>query len=160
MGGGKRGRSKGGEVGAFFPSELHPIPGSAQACVPAAPYLLLPPFLVLFQAPDLLKQAALLLTQPHNLLIGISIILFPRPQDPSLLHEAQGLFHPILEQELPPPIPTPEGPHSSPRPGHLSPAQGCWWEAEAPSASWEPLASHGWTQSSGGREERDTWETC
>lgn len=75
--------------------------------IPAAPHLLLPPFLVLLQAPDLLKQAPPLLSQPHNLLVGIAVILFPRPHNPPPLHEAQGLSCLVLEPELPPSIPAP-----------------------------------------------------
>lgn len=41
------------------------------------PNLLPPPFLVLFQAPDLLQEPASLLSQTHNLLISILVVLCP-----------------------------------------------------------------------------------
>lgn len=60
-----------------------PCKTAPHARLSLAPHLLLPPFLVLLQAPDLLQQAAPLLSQPHDLLIGISVILCPPPQGPT-----------------------------------------------------------------------------
>lgn len=80
---GKKGRQKAGEAGRVFPQELYPTPGLAQAWDSAAPHLPLPALLVLLQTPDLLQQAALLLSQPHNLLVGILIILFSPSRRPT-----------------------------------------------------------------------------
>lgn len=70
---GRTGWSRGEAGGRPEPPKLHP----ALACAPAARHLLLPPLLVLLQAPDLLKQAAPLLSQPHDLLVGVTIVLLP-----------------------------------------------------------------------------------
>lgn len=57
----------------------------------------------------------------------------------------------MREPEPPLPLLPGDPPFLPPWPGHLSPAKGCWRGAGVPSASYEPLGGHGWTQSSGGR---------
>lgn len=97
---GREGRGREERQRSLLP-RVAPVPGLGLAPAPVspAPHLLLPLFLVLFQAPDLLQKAAPLLSQPHDLLIGILIILSPHPPP---LHEAQGLYPPIPEPELSP----------------------------------------------------------
>lgn len=84
------------------PPKWYLLQAQPKAHVSEAPHLLLLPFLVLLQAPDLLQQAAPLLSQPHDLLIGILIILSPDPGNPPPLHDAQGLYPPVPEPELSP----------------------------------------------------------
>lgn len=75
----------------------------------------------------------------------------PPAPGPPASHEAQGPSRPEREPELPPaPVPAPGGPRP---PRGTSPPRGRWRGAEAPSASWEPPACRGWTQSSGGGSE-------
>lgn len=48
-----------------------------------SPNLQLPSLFVLFQAPDLLQEASPLLPQPHDLLVGFSIVLCSPPWEPT-----------------------------------------------------------------------------
>lgn len=100
-------KSRGIFMPALTPPGLGPTPKSWRP-----PNLLLPPFLVLFQAPDLLQEAAPLLAQPHDLLIGISIVLFPSP--PAAFRWGLRFPHPRPQPE---PHPVPGGsPHLLPDP--------------------------------------------
>lgn len=80
VGAGKRGRRKDGKVGGIVSQRIASPPRPQALQPPNLP----PPFLVLFQAPDLLQEPASLLPQAHNLLVSIPVILSPPHQGTAL----------------------------------------------------------------------------
>lgn len=148
----------GGRQGEEYPPRMTPIPGLAPG-----PCLCYPPPPAFFVPGAALGPGSSVADGPSPVAVARSPrrhLGHPVPPPHHLYMRPKDCVLPYLSQNFLPVLPRGNHPNSSPRPGHLSPALGYWWGVEVPSASWGPLACHGWTQNSGGRGRWGVWATC